>query len=99
MSFEDTHGSTSIIHPDFMALMQHYIETHATRSRGGAFISIHTPTQARLLQKVPERHHYTVASVKAWGSILVSAENNGNNNVTGDDKALYPNRKLFFRLA
>jgi hypothetical protein len=52
-----------------------------------------------LLQKVPERHHYTVASVKAWGSILVSAENNGNNNVAGDDKALYPNRKLFFRLA
>jgi hypothetical protein len=45
---------------------------------------------------VPERHHYTVSSIQTWDSILLSTENNGNNNVAGDDKALYPNRKLFF---
>jgi hypothetical protein len=70
MSFEDTLGLTSIIHPGFMQLIQHYIGTHATSSRGGIFMFIHTPTQARLLQKVPERRHYTVASVGAWDSIL-----------------------------
>jgi hypothetical protein len=70
MPFEDTHGLTSIIHPDFIPQMQHYIGTHATSSRRGAFILIHTPTQAQLLQKVPERHHYTAVSVEAWDSML-----------------------------
>jgi hypothetical protein len=50
-----------------------------------------------MLQKVPKRHRYTVASVEAWIPYLVSTENNRNNNVAGDDKALYPNHKLFFR--
>jgi hypothetical protein len=79
--------------------MEHYIGTHATSSRRGAFILIHTPTQTQLLQKVPERHHYTAASVEAWDSILGKYRKNRNNNVAGDDKPIYPNRKLFSRLA
>jgi hypothetical protein len=75
--------------------MQHYTGTHATSSRRGEFILIHTPTQAQLLQKVPERHHYTAASVKHGIPYLISTENNRNNNVAGGNKALYPNHKLF----
>jgi hypothetical protein len=68
--FQSTHGLTSIIYPDFIPQMQHYIGTHSTSSRRGTFILIHTPTQVQLLQKVRERHHYTAASVEAWDSIL-----------------------------
>jgi hypothetical protein len=70
MSFESTHGLTSIIYPDFIPPRQHYIGTSSTSSRRGAFILIHTPTQAQLLLKVPEKHHYIAASVEAWDSML-----------------------------